>query len=406
MKTLRAERMVFLDNVRSLMIVLVVMHHAAAAYTAVAPHWGVHDTTTVAADVIRELFDVFMMPVLFFAAGYFVLPSLEKKGAWAFLKERARRLLVPWVLAVLIVLPLALYDQPAKPITPFRSYWLSYLGSFQVRLRPTQVPVGPTTQAVYWFVSLLFAFSAVAALIYALARRRNGTFLGAGRPAASSRSVLVALAAFGLLTSAGHFLLLLFVPDSSWFTLYMLLEFQVTRLVPYAGCFALGIYAQSRGWLAGGKPLGSLALWGALSAGLAAAYLVLGQPLFGTGAATAGASVGLLLAFAFVRSFLVVALLVVFVSFGAGYWNWPSALGKRLAAASYNIYLVHFLILVVLQTGLVAWVGGPALVKMAIVFVAGLAVSYALSRWVLERHSRAFAAVILALFVFCLAVRP
>ena len=405
MKTLKAERITYLDNLRSLMIVFVVLFHAAAAYAAVAPHWAVHDTNTFAADIIRELFDVFMMPVLFFAAGYFTLPSLEKKGAWAFLKDKARRLLVPWALAVLIVLPLALYDQPVKPIRPFRSYWLSYLSSFQVRLRPTQVPVGPTTQAVYWFISLLCAFFAVSALVYALARRK-GTFLPAARAAAGPRSVLAALAAFGLLTTAGHFILLLLVPDSSWFTLHMLLEFQVTRLVPYAGCFALGIYAQSRGWLAGGKPLGSLAVWGALSAGLAAAYLVLGQPLFGSGAATASLPVGLLLAFAFVRSFLVVSLLVVFVSCGARYWNRASALTERFAAASYNIYLVHFLIVVALQTALVEWVGGPALAKIAIVFPVALALSYALCRWVLERHSRAFAAVILALFVLCLAIRP
>src|SRR3990172_284341 len=73
-------RAAFIDNVRYLMVVLVVVHHSVAAYAIVAPHWAVHDTNTFAADIIRELLDVFMMPVLFFAAGYFALPSLEKKG--------------------------------------------------------------------------------------------------------------------------------------------------------------------------------------------------------------------------------------------------------------------------------------------------------------------------------------
>ena len=399
--------MKFLDNIRYLMIVLVVVYHSVAAYAIVAPHWIVHDTNTFAADIIRELFDVFMMPVLFFAAGYFALPSLEKKGVWEFLKDKVKRLLVPWALAVLIILPLALYDQPVNPIRPFWSYWLSYVSSFQVQLRFTQAPMGPTTQAIYWFLSLLFALFVVFALVYTLSRRwRSGASLPAARPATSGNSVFVALVVFGLLTSAGYFILLLLFPDSSWFTLHMFLEFQVTRLVPYAGCFTFGVYAQSKGWFAEGKPLGSLALWGAISAALAVAYLLVGQPVFADTAGTANLPVGLLLLFAFIRSFLLLSLLVVFVSFGVRYWNHASGLGRQLAAASYNIYLVHFFIVVTLQIALLKWIGGPVPAKIAIVSLATLALSLAISRWILARHSRAFAVAILALFVFCLAARP
>ena len=400
-------RVAFMDNLRYLMIVLVIVYHSVAAYAIVAPHWIVHDTNTFAADITRELFDVFVMPVLFFAAGYFALPSLEKKGVREFLKDKIKRLLAPWALAVLIILPLALYDQPVKPIRPFWKYWLSYLSSFEVRLRFTQAPVGPTTQAIYWFISLLFAFFLLFALVYTLARRwRGGATLPAGRKMTTSNSVLVALVVFGLLTSATYFILLLFVPDSSWFTLHMFLEFQVTRLVPYAGYFTFGVYAQSRGWFADGKPLGSLALWGAISAVLAVAYLVVGQPVFADTAGTANLPVGFLLVFAFLRSFLLLSLLVVFVSFGVRYWNYASGLDRQLAAASYNIYLVHFFIVVALQVALLKWMGGPVPVKIAIVFLAALVSSFAISRWVLARHSRAFGVAILALFVFCLVVRP
>ena len=400
-------RVAFMDNVRYLMVVLVVVYHSVAAYAIVAPHWMVHDTNMFAADIIRELLDVFMMPLLFFAAGYFGLPSLEKKGLWEFFKDKVNRLLVPWAVAVLIILPLALYDQPVKPVRPFWKYWLSYLSSFEARLRFTQTPVGPTTQAIYWFISLLFAFFLLFALIYALARRwRGGSIFPAARKSTSGHSVLVALGMFGLLTSAAYFILLFFIPDSSWFTLYMFLEFQVTRLVPFVGYFAFGVYAQSRGWFADGRPLGSLTLWGALSAVLAVVYLVFGQPMFVNTAGTANLTVGYLLVFAFLRSFLLLSLLVISVSFGVRYWNYASGLNRQLAAASYNIYLVHFFIVVALQAALLRWIGGPVPVKIAIVFLAALTVSFAFSRWVLARHSRAFVIVIMALFVFCLVARP
>jgi glucan biosynthesis protein C len=399
-------RVAFMDNIRYLMVVLVVVHHSVAAY-AVAPHWVVHDTNTFAADIIRELLDVFMMPVLFFAAGYFALPSLEKKGLWEFVKDKVNRLLAPWALAVLIILPLALYDQPVKPVRPFWKYWLSYLSSFETQLRFTQAPVGPTTQAIYWFISLLFAFFLLFALICALTRRwRGGAILPAARKSTSGHSVLVALVVFGLLTSAVYFILLLSVPDSSWFTLHMFLEFQVTRLVTFAGYFAFGVHAQSRGWFADGRPLGSLTSWSALSVVLAVAYLVFGQPMFADTAGTANLTVGYLLSFAFLRSFLLLSLLVILVSFGVRYWNYASGLDRQLAAGSYNIYLVHFFIVVALQAALLRWIGGPVPVKIAIVFLAALTLSFVFSRWVLARHSRAFAIAIMALFVFCLVARP
>jgi glucan biosynthesis protein C len=406
-KSIASARVTFMDNLRYLMVVLVIVYHAVAAYAIVAPHWTVHDTTMFTADIIRELFDVFMMPILFFAAGYFALPSLEKKGVWEFLKDKVRRILIPWALAVLIVAPLALYDQPIKPIQPFWKYWLWYLGQFEIRLRYTQAPVGATTQMIYWFLSLLFAFFLVSALVYALVCKWRGTGIQpAAQKVESGNSILVALGSFGLLMSVAYFVLLLFVPDSSWFTLYMFLEFQVTRLVSYAGAFAFGIYAQSRGWFTDGKPLGSLTLWGAVSAILAVTYLAFGQPVFADTAGTANLSTGYLLAFALLRSFLLLSLLVVFVSFGLRYWNHANKLDQQLAGTSYDIYLVHIFIVIALQSALLEWTGGLVPIKIAIVFLTTLALSFGISRWVLARHSRAFAMLILGLFVFCLFARP
>lgn len=406
-KSVASARVTFIDNLRYLMVVLVIAYHAVAAYAIVAPHWTVHDTSMFAADIVRELFDVFMMPILFFVAGYFALPSLKKKGVWRFLEDKVRRILIPWALAVFLVAPLALYDQPVKPIQPFWRYWLWYLGQFELRLRYTQTPVGATTQMIYWFLSLLFAFFLVFALGYTVVRKWRGTGI---QPAAheveSGNSILVALGTFGLLMSLGYFVLLLFVPDSSWFTLHMFLEFQVTRLVPYAGAFAFGVYVQSRGWFTDGKPLGSLTLWGAASVVLTVAYLVFGQPVFADTAGTANLSIGYLLAFALLRSFLLLSLLVLFVSFGLRYWNRANKLDQQLAATSYNIYLVHFFIVVALQMALLEWVGGLVPIKIAIVFLAALVLSFGISRWILVRHARAFALVILGLFVFCLFFRP
>jgi glucan biosynthesis protein C len=406
-ETAVSTRLAFMDNLRYLMIVLVLVYHSVAAYAVVAPHWAVHDTSSLAADIIRELFDVFMMPVLFFISGYFALASLEKKGAWAFIKDKFNRLLVPWALAVLIVAPLVLYDQPVKPVTPYWRYWLWYLGQFETRLRYTQTPVGVTTQMIYWFLSLLFAFSLLLALGYQISRRWPIKWsLPFVRRYTSGNETLIALLMFGGLTSILYFILLLFIPDSSWFTLQMFLEFQVTRLVPYVGCFAFGVYAYCKKWFTDGKLLGSLPLWGLISLFLAVVYIGMYQPMFADVAGTASFSTGYLLAYAVLRSFLLLALLVVFSSFGVYYWNVSSRLDQQLSATSYNIYLVHIFIVVAIQDTLLRWAGGLVPIKILIAFLVTLGLSFAISKWILARHARAFTVFILLLFAFCLVARP
>jgi glucan biosynthesis protein C len=396
-------RVAFLDNLRYLMILFVLVYHSVAAYATVAPWWIYHDVSFFAADITRELLDVFIMPVLFFVSGYFVLPSLQKRDVSKFIVDKARRLLIPWVLAVLVITPLLFYDTPNQTIKPFWKYWLSFLLGF-----PTQLVYLPQTltQGPYWFISLLFAFFVVFALVNVLTRRWwSGASASTERRVASGKSVLGVLALFGALTFVGYFVSLLLVPDTSWLTLSMFLEFQPTRLVLLVCYFALGVYAQSRQWITGAKFFGNPALWGVITVLLVIAYLVVGQPLFVDLAGMPGAPLGLLLPFALIRSFLILSGLLFFLSVGLRYWNRSNRLDRELSATSYNIYLTHVWFVVIVQAALLGWIGS-SVAKSVIVFVVTLAVSFVISRWAVGRHGRATAAVLIALLIFCLVVRP
>jgi acyltransferase-like protein len=317
----------------------VVLYHAVGAYAgSVAPYWFVHDAASPAADLLRVVLDIFTMPLVYFVAGYFALSSLLKRGVADFLRDKVVRLLIPWALGVLVVIPLVYYDLPDQSVRPFASYWPWYLGSFETQLSTTS---GPEQQSVHWFISLLFAFFLLLALADALIRRlgREAAFTAAR--VASDGSKLRALGIFGALTSALYFVSLLIFPDSSWLTLSAFLQFQPTRLAAYGGCFALGAYAQSRGWFADLTPLGSLPLWSGVSVALLGATLVAGWPLFDDAANPPSLPILRLLAYALSRSFLLVSLLVVLVSFGVRYWNRSSRLDRQLSATSYDIYLTH-----------------------------------------------------------------
>jgi len=143
-----------------------------------------------------------------------------------------------------------------------------------------------------------------------------------------------------------------------------------------------------------------------MSAILTGVFLVVGQPMFADTAGTADFSVGYLGLFAFLRSFLLLSLLVVLTCFGMRFWKYAKGIDRQISAASYNMYLGHLFFIIGLQVALLEWAGGPVAIKIGIVFLGTLWGSFAISRGFLASPSRAFAVEIMVLFVFCLVVRP
>jgi Acyltransferase family len=132
-------RLLFFDLVRTVSMSAVVIYHAVAAYSIFTPHWIVHNGHSIIADMMRRLSDVFMMPAFFFVAGHFAVLSLTKYNIWKFLQGKFRRIGIPWLLAIFLVVPLIRYAGDLKAggriAQPFGHYWLSYLlnfGSFQI----------------------------------------------------------------------------------------------------------------------------------------------------------------------------------------------------------------------------------------------------------------------------------
>jgi len=77
----RQDHVVFFDNLRYLMVILVLIFHSGASYESIVGLWPYHDPNPKEViDIIIMILDVFMMSILFFIAGYFALPSLRKKG--------------------------------------------------------------------------------------------------------------------------------------------------------------------------------------------------------------------------------------------------------------------------------------------------------------------------------------
>ena len=227
-----------LDYLRAAIIVLVVFLHAVLAY----PTWGSFKPThyvestapiidpqkTAAFDLVPVLLNGFFMALMFFISGLFVWKSLAKKGAASFLKDRWKRLGIPYVLALAVIMPLAYYPsflQTGAEGDVF-SYWCGWSWIS-----------GPT-----WFLSMLLVFNALAALaISVVGPSRNAVpevFVTQPR---AFFFALITLSALGLMP-----MLALFGPYA-WLKWPPIVIGQASRPLFYAVYFFAGVAVGARG---------------------------------------------------------------------------------------------------------------------------------------------------------------
>jgi glucan biosynthesis protein C len=357
-------RLFFLDNLRAVVIVLVIVLHAAITYMADPPAWWyvIDADRSVAFTWLVLLVDVPLMPALFFVAGYFAVGSLQRRGPGGFIREKTVRLAIPWVLGVVFLAPLATYMNYVSRGVPtgYLQFWTSDFW-------------GPMfQQSVYWFLGVLFIEFLV--LVYAYLYPARSTLQAAAhvqRPRASL------FAWFIVLTAGGS---LLFAPNlglDDWRSLSFLLVIQPARVAFYVGYFILGIYAERHGWFTrtGDQPRPGAWGSGCVLAGLAYLALRMAGPVV-TLPAQAVAAV-LFSTFCLTALMAGIALFKRWVD-GAG------AAWRTLAVNSFGIYYVHPLIVYPLAY-LLSSITIPAAAKFAILVAAALAGSLAVSALVLKR---------------------
>ncbi|OJX12234.1 MAG: hypothetical protein BGO77_03535 [Caedibacter sp. 37-49] len=153
-------RHVFIDYLRGFLVALVVLDHACHAYTEYySKFWFFPDfETSIFFDIFHLHNDSFMMPSLFFLAGLFVLPSLQRRGYLSFAKERFLRLIIPYLVGLPLISPLLSYPRYLLNENANISYW-QYL---------TEVWVNRLQAGPFWFLYYLVLLSTIAVILYAV----------------------------------------------------------------------------------------------------------------------------------------------------------------------------------------------------------------------------------------------
>jgi glucans biosynthesis protein C len=315
------------DNLRVLVITVVVVFHTAWAYAGAAPggtHWVYTDRTTskVLTAAFSPAFAIapFALGPLFLVAGWFSARSLAHKGAGAFARTRLLRLGVPLIIYIFLIDRLAEYlgDLGQGRHPSLADYW---------GLPPRSG--GTYATGPLWFVAALLAFS----LAYALLRRLHRAPAGrrwSGAQAMVAATVVIAVTAF--------------VVWQRW-TLGNASSFAHLRWDYWpqgAVLFALGVWAGEAGSLQDLTAWAPRLGWTALAAAAVFTAVAVYEKTHGHDPASAlhGTS-WLPMCGAVLYGIISVAFTVWFTALIRARWSGDGPLRARAGRASYATYVLH-----------------------------------------------------------------
>jgi surface polysaccharide O-acyltransferase-like enzyme len=363
--TIAADRVVPLDRSRTFITLLVVLYHSVINYT----YYGIggDHMRWIGFDGVVLFCDSFFMACMFFISGLFVRGSLVRRGARDYLARRIWRLGVPYLASILVIMPLA--------------YYRYHLAQFDVaHFYGHMLSVGTWPVGSAWFLFVLLALDAIAALLWAVAPRAIDA-LGRGVDRLRDQPML-AFACFLAFSIVIYLPLHLIFGDSAWFTAGRYpIVIQTSRILLYAGYFLCGVAVGAAGLRQGFlAEAGALAqrwsTWLAFAllfyAGIIGLVYVHRSGLIDLRSPPLWWQTAYGIVFAMFSASMTFVVPAVFLHVARS-TVWPLDVMQKQA---YGIYLIHFIPLIWLQY-LVYDPPLPAFAKFAIVFAVTLSTSWA-----------------------------
>jgi fucose 4-O-acetylase-like acetyltransferase len=206
---------------RALVVVGLIFFHSALIFDTRDDYY-VKNGQTADLSALAALGVVWAMPLLFLTAGLAVWHSLDRRTVAAVAGERMRRLLVPLVFGILVLMPIPVWFRLRADPAYAESYAEFYPGFLQVRLEWSNFPFvvqGVPPDDLFetgqlWFLVLLLTFSLLLLPAFWWLRRRPGQGLLARlAPLADRRgAILLPAIPLGLTSAAFH----LEEPHAAW----------------------------------------------------------------------------------------------------------------------------------------------------------------------------------------------
>lgn len=147
----------FIDNLRSIVIILLFVFHTFRMYTAKEPFY-VQGTPNIFCEVSVSFIAIWFMNLLFVLAGISTFYSLKKRTTKEYIKERTMKLLVPFIFGVILTVPIQTYFAEKFHNGYTGGFFEQYILFFTKATDLTGY-YGGFTPAHLWFLLFLFIIS-------------------------------------------------------------------------------------------------------------------------------------------------------------------------------------------------------------------------------------------------------
>ncbi|MFD0795581.1 acyltransferase family protein [Mucilaginibacter litoreus] len=358
----KTEKLFYIDNIRILLTILVILHHACVCYGAPGGWYYKEQTATVGALIPMTMFvslnQSFFMGFFFLLSGFFTYSSYHRKGALRFFTDRLVRLGIPLIFYSFIFSPvlsyLVYYFAEGSPI----SLW-QYLSGYN-----NWIEFG-----VLWFVAALLLFT----LAYIFGRKLFIPFTKAPLPTPGTKGIFLFSIAIGVIS----FLIRIKLPVG-W--VLRPVGFQPGHFSQYIALFIIGLLASKNNWLhqlsfkTGQKMLrvALYALW------FFPVFFIIRTKLNMPIAWYSGGFHWQALLYAVWEQCIGFAIITAILTYGKRYWNTSSYILNILSRKAFAVYILHPLPLIGLSLILRNWAVDPA-IKLLVVAPLGVAGSFLLA---------------------------
>ena len=360
-------RLFFIDNIRLVLTVLVVLHHVALTYGG-SSGWYYYESsgdplTSTVLTIFLAMNRTFFLGIFFMVSGYFTPGSFDRKGADRFLGDRLVRLGIPLVFFSYFIRPTIVYTMDPGPLREEYSFWANIL-EFR------NVAPGPL-----WFVEVLLIFSGAYAL-WRLAGRLFG--FGSGRKAGEGFPGTASIVGFVLVISVITFLIRIYYPPSRQF-----FHLRIGNYAQYVGFYIVGILACGRDWVTAvtGEVGRRWTLIGVLSILLYGSLTYYGLKT-GTPASFTGGLHWSSLLGAVVENFLCMGMMIGLVYLFKKDWNYQGKLTAAMAGDAYAVYVLHAPIIVYFTCLIKPVLTGYPLTKFGFAAIVGTSLCFVICHWI------------------------
>jgi len=103
MNVVNITRKYFIDNIRSVAVLIVIVYHVAYLFNSADVVSNIGKTGIPAFDTLCYFVYPWLMTVMFLVAGISARYALQKRAVKQFLKERVQKLLIPWIGGILLL---------------------------------------------------------------------------------------------------------------------------------------------------------------------------------------------------------------------------------------------------------------------------------------------------------------